>query len=99
MPVKIVAPEDIPKSGRKPVKLFEKTREWKLVKAELDKGYPTGKGLIVIELTPKEMAEMHIKSERTIVRFLSEYFAKNQLSHRIKVRRRDGVSRVIIGQR
>ncbi len=96
MPVKIVPPNESPKSERKSEKRFEKTRMWKLVKADLDKGYPNEKGIIVLELTPAEMDEMSIQSDRTIVRFIAAYLKENNLTHRVKVRRRDGLSRVII---
>lgn len=96
MPVRIVSPDNAPKSERKAEKLFEKTRAWKSVKAALDQGYPNETGLIDLAISPDEMVAMGIKSARTITRFLADYINAADLTHRVKVRRREGVSHFLI---
>jgi hypothetical protein len=88
MPYKKIRASEIPKRPRKAVSRLEKTEEWKLMKADLDKGLKPNVALQLL-LTDDDKKKYGIKNRRSVVRFLQKYFADHKLPYSLKSFHRD----------
>lgn len=67
---------------------FEKTKEWGLMRADLEKGLKPGEALQII-LTDEDKAKYRIKNRRTVGRFVQKFLAAHKLPYTVKTFRRD----------
>jgi len=74
---------ELPKKARRAVSRFERTPEWKLLKADLEKGLKP-KNAIAISITEDDKAKYGIHNRRTIARFLQKYLKANNLPYAFK---------------
>lgn len=95
MAYKKIHVSDIPKRPRKGKSRFERTPEWKQLKADLDKGLKPKEALQVI-LTDGDKAKYGIQNRRTIARFLQKYLADHKLPYHLKSFRRDDMDFFVI---
>jgi hypothetical protein len=83
MAYKKIHAAEIPKRPRKAVSRFERTDEWRLMKADLDKGVKAHEALQVI-LTGADKQKYGIKNRRSVVRFLQKYLKQHKLPYSLK---------------
>lgn len=74
---------DAPKRSRKVVSRFERTEEWKLMKAALDKGLKPQEALEVV-LTDEDKDRYDLHHRRTVARFIKGYLRDHQLPYKVK---------------
>jgi hypothetical protein len=74
---------EAPKRPRKGVSRFEATEEWRLMKADIDKGLKPGEALQVV-FTDRDKEKYDIKSRRTIARFVKKYLASHDFPYTVK---------------
>jgi hypothetical protein len=79
---------DVPKRKRTGISRFERTPEWQLMKADIDKGLKPMEALQVI-LTEEEKAKYKIKNRRSIARFIKKYLEAKGLSYNVRNFHRD----------
>lgn len=87
--------KEVPARGRKSESRFERTPEWKAMKADIDRGLKAQEALQVA-LTKEEMVGYGITNRRTIARFLQKYLAASELPYTVKSFQRDGRDYVIV---
>jgi hypothetical protein len=92
---KKMSAEQLPKRTRKAESRFEKTQEWTLMKADLDRGLSPQEAA-QIGLTPEDKARYKITHRRTIARFVKKYIASKGLRYTIKSFQRGGVDYVAV---
>jgi hypothetical protein len=80
---------DLPKRTRKSESLFEKTPEWRLMRADLDKGFKNSQAPTV-ELTEAQLEKYGISNPRTVARFIRRYIEQNSLGYEVQRTHRDG---------
>jgi len=85
----------VPKRSRKSESRFERTPEWQLMKADIDKGLKPQTALQV-QLTDAEKEKYKIKSRRTIARFVKKYLDEAGLKYVVKSFRRDDQDFVVV---
>jgi hypothetical protein len=73
----------VPKRQRVASSRFEKTSDWRRMKADLDKGLKGNEALQVL-LTDAEKAKYKIKNRLSVVRFLKKYLAAHKLRYHVK---------------
>lgn len=88
MPYKKIRASEIPKRPRNAVSRLEKTEEWKLMKADLDKGLKPNEAMQLI-LTDEDKQKYGIKNRRSVARFLQKYLADHKLPYTLKSFHRD----------
>jgi hypothetical protein len=88
MAYKKIRASDIPKRPRKAVSRLEKTEEWQLMKADLEKGLKANEAMQLI-LTEEDKKKYGIKNRRSIVRFLQKYLTEHNLPYSLKSFQRD----------
>ena len=88
---------EIPKGTRQSFARFEKTEEWRLMRADLDKGLKPHEALQAV-LSPADKKKYGIKDRRNIVRFIKRYIKNENLPYMVKSFQRQGVGDFIIVQ-
>jgi hypothetical protein len=88
---------DIPKRTRKAPALFEKTTEWKLMKADMDKGLKPGEKLNVV-MSEYDLKACGITQPRTVARFITRYIKDNKLGYEVNRSHKDGQESVWVIQ-
>jgi hypothetical protein len=73
----------IPKRLRLATSRFAKTKEWRLMRADLDQGLKANDALQVV-LTEEEKKRYGIKNRLAVVRFLKRYLAAHKLRYHVK---------------
>lgn len=81
---------ELPKRPRKSTSRFEKTPEWKDLKASLDAGFKPLEALMVV-LTPEDKAKYRIASRRTVARFIQNYLTEHQLPYKLRSFAQEGI--------
>ena len=76
-----------PRRQRRSVSKFEKTEEWTLMKADLDKGIAPSDVLQVV-FTAEDKRKYGIRNRLTVTRFLKKYLAARKLPHVVRSFRR-----------
>jgi hypothetical protein len=89
--------KEAPKRRRNAVPRFETTREWKWMRAELEKGLRPTEALQVI-LTDEDRKKYRITNRRTVTRFVQKYLAAHNLPYVVKSLRLDGGRDIILVQ-
>ncbi len=92
---KKVNESQIPKRRRVSVSRFEKTEEWRLMKADIDTGLKPREALQVI-LTDADKAKYKIKNRRTVARFVQKYLDSKGLKYGVKTFRRDNGDFIVV---
>jgi hypothetical protein len=92
---KRVKESQVPKRERKSESRFEKTSEWRLLKADLEKGLKPQEALQVI-LTDADKEKYGISNRRTIARFVVKYLQANKLKYGVKSFRREDKDFIIV---
>lgn len=90
-----VKENQIPKRRRTVVSRFESTEEWRLMKADIDKGLKPREALQVI-LTDEDMRKYKIKNRRTVARFIQKYLDSKGLKYGVKTFRRDSGDFIVV---
>jgi hypothetical protein len=86
---------ELPRKARRAVSQFEYTAEWKLLKADLEKGLrPTE--AISIALTEDDKTNYGIRNRRTIARFIQKYLKTQQLPYTLKSFTKDATDFFIV---
>ena len=80
---KMKAEEGVPKKYRPSVFRFESTPEWKLMRADIERGLKPGEVLQVL-LTAEEKEQYNIKERRTVARFLKKFLDERNLPYTLK---------------
>lgn len=73
----------IPKRRRLSISRFEKTKEWKLMEKDLERGLKPNEALQIV-FTEEDKKKYQIKNRLTIARFLKKYLSTHKLSHSVK---------------
>jgi hypothetical protein len=90
--------EAAPKRRRRSVSHFEKTQEWKLMKADLEKGLAPTEALQVV-LTEHEKEKYGIRTRISVARFIKKYLVGQKLPYMVRSFRRDEGDYVIVQQK
>jgi hypothetical protein len=85
----------VPKRGRKSESRFERTEEWRMMKADLDRGLKPQEALQVT-FSEAEKEKIGISHRRTIARFVQKYLATNEFPYIVKSFHREGLDFVIV---
>lgn len=80
MSYKRMSASEMLKKPRRMTPKFEGTREWELLRADLDKGLKPGEALQVL-LTDEDKRKYRIKNRRTVARFIQKYLDDHQLTY------------------
>jgi hypothetical protein len=88
MAYKKIPVSEIPKQSRAKLSRFERTSEWKMMRADLEKGLNSKEALQLV-VTDEEKAKYGIQNRRTIARFLQKYLADHKLPYVLKSFRRE----------
>jgi hypothetical protein len=78
-----VKASEAPKAKRNRFPRFEKTSEWKSLKATLDKGLKLGESWVVT-LTEEEKKKYRIKNRRTVARFVRKYVKEHEFPYAVR---------------
>jgi hypothetical protein len=92
---KKVKESQIPKRRRIAVSRFETTDEWRMMKADIDKGLKPNEALQVI-LTEEDKKKYKIRNRRTVSRFIKKYLDSKGLNYGVKNFRRDEGDYVVV---
>lgn len=95
MPYKKVLAADVPKRSRKSTSRFEKTPEWRAMKADLIKGLKP-REVLQISLTDEDKERCGISNRRTIVRFLQKYLTDHKLPYALQSFRRNDLDYFVV---
>lgn len=90
-----VSTKDVPKRRRLSTPRFEKTEEWQLMRADIDKGLKPNEALQV-SLTEEDKKKYKIKNRRTVARFVKKYLASRKLPYTVKSFHRDDRDFIIV---
>ncbi len=74
---------------------FERTKEWTLMRADLERGLKPNEALQII-LTDEDKAKYRIKSRRTVGRFVQKFLAAHKMPYRVKTFRREEGDYVLV---
>jgi hypothetical protein len=88
MAYKKIKAADAPKRRRLSVSRFEKTEDWQLMKADLDKGLKPNEALEII-LTDEDKKRYRLEHRRTVTRFIKKYLQTHKLPYTLKSFGRD----------
>jgi hypothetical protein len=72
-----------PKRTRKSVYRFELTPDWKMMKADLDRGLKPGEACQVF-FTEADKVKYNIHNRRSIARFIQKYIRERELPYTVK---------------
>ncbi len=92
-----ITAKDVTKRSRLSVSRFEKTEEWRLMQADIDKGLKANEALQVV-LTDEDKRKYRIKNRRTVARFVRKYLEQGNLPYIVKSFHRDDMGDVFIVQ-
>jgi hypothetical protein len=98
MAYKKITATDVTKRSRLSVSRFEKTEEWRLMRADIEKGLKADEALQVV-LTDEEKKRYKIRNRRTVARFVRKYLEQRNLPYIVKSFHRDDMGDVLIVQR
>jgi hypothetical protein len=87
--------ETAPRRRRRSLAQFEKTPEWALMKADLEKGIAGDEALQVL-LTEEDKRNYKIRSRISVARFVKKYLAVHNLPYTVRSFRRDEGDFVIV---
>jgi hypothetical protein len=88
---------DLPKRSRQSVSRFEKTEDWRLMRADIEKGLKANEALQVV-MTDEDKLKYKIKNRRTVARFVRKYLNERKLPYVVKSFHRDDMGDVLIVQ-
>jgi len=83
MSYKRIKASEAPKRPRKGVSRFESTAEWRMMRADLDKGLKPGEALQVI-IGPADKDRYKIHNRRSIARHIQKYVLAHKLPYSVK---------------
>src|SRR5689334_2865474 len=86
---------DLPKRRRQVLSRFEKTEEWRLMRADIEKGLKANDALQLV-MTGDDKLKYKIKNRRTVVRFVRKYLKDRNLPYVVKSFHRDDIGDVLI---
>lgn len=86
---------DVPTRGRKSESRFERSPDWKAMKADIDRGLKPNEAL-QIALTEEEKKQLGISNRRTIARFVQRYLAAKDLPYVVKSFHREQLDHVLV---
>lgn len=86
---------EVPKRQRKALSRFETTEEWRMMKADLDKGLKPLEA-IQVSLTEEDKRRYRIQNRVTISRFIKKYLVANGLKYHVKTFRRDDYDFIVV---
>ena len=92
---KKVKENQVPKRERKSESRFEKTHEWSMMQADIDRGLKPMEALQVT-LTDADKEKYRITNRRTIARFVQKYIAEKGLKYTVKSFRRDDMDFIVV---
>lgn len=92
---KKIKADQVPKRSRKGESRFEKTEEWRLMKADIDRGLKPQEALQVI-FSPEDKKKYDINHRRTIDRFLKRYLKNKGLKYGVKTFHKDGSDYIVV---
>jgi hypothetical protein len=72
-----------PKRTRVRIPRFEKTDEWRQMRADLEKGIKPD-GALMLTFAAAEMQKYRITNRRTVARYVAKYLAAHNLPYKIK---------------
>jgi len=98
MAYKKISLSDLPKKPRKAFSRFERTPEWKAMRADLERGLKPREALQVV-LTEEDKKKYHIQNRRTIARFFRKYLRDHKLPYALKSFTRDSADFFLIFRR
>jgi predicted nucleotidyltransferase len=87
--------DQVPKRARKSESRFEHTEEWRLMKADIDRGLKPQEALQAV-LTPEDKKKYKIKNRRTIARFIKKYLESKGLKYGVKSFNKDGADYIVV---
>lgn len=87
--------EEVPKSTRKSASRFEKTAEWRMMKADIDRGLKPLDALQVA-LTDEDKKKYKIRNRVTVARFVKKYLAAKGLDYGVKSFRNNNYDYVVV---
>ena len=85
----------VPKRGRKSESRFERTPEWQLMKADIDKGLKP-QAALQVQLTDADKEKYKIKNRHTIARLIKKYLNESELDYVVKSFRRDDQDFIVV---
>jgi hypothetical protein len=92
---KKIEASEVPKRRRLATSRFELSPEWKLMKADFDKGLKPG-SVMMVTLNEDDKAKLGIRNRRTIARFVQKYLAAHKLPYRVKSYRSDAGDVIVV---
>ena len=92
-----ITAKEVTKRSRLSVSRFEKTDEWCMMRADIDKGLKANDALQVV-LTEHDKWKYKIKNRRTVARFVRKYLEQRNLPYVVKSFHRDDVGDILIVQ-
>ncbi|MFZ0915150.1 MAG: hypothetical protein WBQ76_15145 [Candidatus Korobacteraceae bacterium] len=92
---KKVKASEVPKRRRVSTSRFEVTEEWRLMKADIDRGLKPQEALQVI-LTTEDKKRYKIRNRRTVARFVKKYLDSRGLKYRVDSFGRDGRDFIVL---
>jgi hypothetical protein len=95
MAYKKIIVADLPKRKRLAVSKFEKTEEWREMRADIEKGLKANEALQLV-MTDEDKRRHNIKNRRTVARFITKYLKDKKLPFILKSFHRDDIGDVFI---
>jgi|SRR5215467_415675 len=95
MAYKKITVTDLPKRTRIRASRFEKTEEWRMMRADIEKGLKANDALQLV-MTDEDKMTHKIKNRRTVVRFVRKYLKDRNLPYVVKSFHRDDMGDVLI---
>jgi len=80
---KKITRSDVPKRPRKAVSRFERTPEWRMMRADIEKGLKPSEALQVI-FSEQDKEKYNIHNRRSIARFIQKYLRTRKLPYTVK---------------
>ena len=85
------------KRSRKAVSRFEKTGDWRLMRADIERGLKANEALQLV-MTDEDKLKYKIRNRRTVARFVRKYLKERKLPYVVKSFHRDDMGDVLIVQ-
>jgi hypothetical protein len=83
MSYKKISRSDAPKRNRKAMSGFEKTPEWQMMKADIDKGLKPNDALQVV-FSERDKEKYNIRTRRSIARAIQKYLRTQDRPYTVK---------------
>ena len=87
----------VTKRRRQSTSKFEKTEEWKMMQADIAKGFKSDVALQLV-LTEEDKRKYKIKNRRTVARFIRKHLKSNELPFALKSFHRSDTGDIFIVQ-